>query len=96
MNSHKNLGKINIVDRLYSMMRSCEDTSENRNVFDNKSTREIGKYLNDKYSADGLFDTVRILSEMIMYQETTNAGLYYIDLRQLEFVWSGIAPEFNA
>lgn len=63
----------------------------------NERAKNIGEMLHCKAGADGLFETMRILSEMVLYQKNQNIQTqYYKDLRELEFLWTGITPDFQA
>ncbi len=81
-------------DELYDMMKSNRDFHLSRIVF-GKRAIEIGNIIFKKYGSDGLFDTMRMLSERVLYNEHAHQSDYFTDLRELECKWSGICQEFQ-
>ena len=65
-------------------------------IFDEKITPLIGQSIYVQYGSDGLFKTMRLLSERALYSNDERTSLYFTYLRELECKWSGITDDFQA
>jgi hypothetical protein len=85
-----------IVDEIYNMMISNIDYSENRSVFSrNKRGFMLGLKLYKVGGVNMLFDTMRVITEKIMYNQTNYDNIYYLDQKELEHTWTSIDMRFH-
>lgn len=86
----------NYIDALWRYMQNNKKFTENRTTFSTENTRKLGEEIYATFGVDGLFDTMRALCDMTMYQSEEKYQQYYFtDLRELEFAWSGISDDFQ-
>mgnify|MGYP001603726820 CR=1 FL=1 len=91
--------KIELIDSLYNRMINNKNFGEERCVFNKDNFgKEIGEELYKLGGVDYLFESIRTLTEDIMYKQSNseNISYYYTDLRELEFCWNNISNEFQA
>jgi hypothetical protein len=84
----------NYIKELYKMIKNNNKFGESRIVFGKKAV-DIGNKIFNEYGADGMFDTMRILCDTILYNESVHQSEYLTDLRELECKWSGITDDFQ-
>lgn len=85
---------VGYTEQLYSMMRTNQKFDEWRFVFGAKAV-DIGHKIYEAYGANGLFDSMRLLCDRVLYKETVHQKQYFTDLRELECAWSGITEDFQ-
>lgn len=91
--------KFMLTNSLYNRMISNKNFGEERSVFnDDNFGKKIGEELYKLGGVNYLFETIRTLTEDVMYKHSNseNVSYYYTDLRELEFCWNDISTEFQA
>lgn len=78
-----------LYNELTDIMFLNKDFTELRNVYKN-SGKAIGLEIYKIGGTEMLFNTMNMLIEDIMYSQSENKNIYYIDLRSLEMEWSNI------
>lgn len=86
------------IEELWEMMVHNRRRGHLRSTFsNNERARKIGEMLYRYGGTDALFAVARVLMDTVkctMYKAKQSD--FYTDLRELEFLWSNISPEFQA